>query len=247
MSLSKPRVTALVDGSNYAASVAEHGAFLAGRSGARLQLRHVREDGQSPQAARRLLEDLAERLVDLGAQRPDLSLVEGGVLDAAVGANAEVLVMGKRGMVDARDALGRHVAPIVRAARVPVCLASQVFLPVHRVLTVTDADPARRAALDLVSTHAGFDDVELDCVVVSRPGETPEEKLAIARQALEGRAQAFAIHAERLGEAVWRYLAERPTDLIVISRAVLLGAEGPDLRAVRPGGLWSARASVLIC
>jgi hypothetical protein len=247
MTLSQPRVTALVDNSAYGPSVAEHGAFLAGMAGASLQLRHVREAGRSAQEGRQLLEDLADGLVDLGAPRPTLSLVEGDVLAAAVGAEAEVLVMGKRGTSDVREMLGHHVEPVLRAATVPVCLASQIFLPVHRVLAVTDAEPSRRAALNLVATHPGFADVDLDLIVVAPGEEAAEAKLAIAREALEGRANAFAIHAERLGEAVWRYLGERPADLIVISRAVLLGAEGPDLRQVRPGGLWSARASVLVC
>lgn len=243
-----PLVCALVDASGYAASVAEHGAWLAERLRARLELRHVREKAETAQEGRELLEGLAAGLADQGVPSPQLSLGEGGLLGSALTAGAAAVIMGKRGQRAARrrQSLGRHVEPLVRAMTVPVCLASRVFLPIHRVVAVTDADPGRRAAIDLVALHAG-PDVELDVVVVSREGEAVEDKLAQVRQTLDGRAQAFAIRAERIGEAVWRYLLDRPSDLIVISRAVLLGEEGAGLRAVTPQSLWAARASVVVC
>jgi len=243
-----PLVSALVDESAYAASVAEHGAWLAERLRAKLELRHVRERHETAQQGRELLESLAMTLADQGAPEPRLSLGEGGVLASALSAGASTLVMGKRGRRadHARLSLGRHVEPIVRAMTVPVFLASQVFLPIHRVVAVTDADPNRRAAIDLVALHAG-PDVELDILVVSREGDAAEDKLALARQALDGRARALAIRAERIGEAIWRYLIDRPSDLIVVSRAVLLGDGGPGLRAAPPESLWAARASVVIC
>lgn len=241
-------VCALVDGSSYAGSVAEHGAWLAERLRATLELRHVREESESPQEGRRLLQALAAGIADQGAPSPRLSLGEGGLLANALSAEASALIMGKRGQGsdETRRSLGRHVEALVRATAAPLCLASQVFLPIHRVVAVTDADPNRRAAIDLVAAHAR-EDVDLDVVVVFRQGETPAAKLAMARQALDGRAMAFAIRAERIGEAVWRYLVDRPSDLIVISRAVLLGDGGPDLRSVAPGSLWAARASVVVC
>lgn len=243
-----PLVCALVDDSSYAASVAEHGAWLAERLHARLELRHVREVEESPQDGRELLERLAAALADQGAPEPQLSLGEGGVLASALSAGAAALIMGKRGRraVEARERLGRHVEALVRATTIPVCLASQVFLPIHRVVAITDADPGRRAAVELVALHAG-PDVELDVLVVSREGEAVDDKLALVRQMLDGRAQAFAIQAERIGEAVWRYLLDRPSDLIVISRAVLLGDGGPGLWAAPPESLWAARASVVVC
>jgi len=243
------RVTALVDSSAYADGVAEHGAWLAERLAGRLQLRHVREGGEDALVGRRLLESLARRLGDQGLPVPELSLVEGGVLAAAVGAEADLLVMGKRGVSHQGDraALGGHVDAVVRAATTPVCLTSQVFLPIPRVVAVTDADPSRRAAVDLVARQAGFADLDLDVIVAVGPGREAEAKLGLTRQALEGRAAAFPIHAERLGEAVWRYLDDRPADLIVISREVLFGDENRPLGAVSPQSFWMARASVLVC
>lgn len=243
-----PLVCALVDESDYAASVAEHGAWLAERLRARLKLRHVREGHETPTQGRDLLERLAATLADQGAARPQLSLGEGGVLGSALSADAAAVVMGKRGgqTGQSREHLGRHVEPFVRAMTVPICLASQVFLPIHRVVAVTDSDPSRRAGIDLVALHAG-PDVELDVLVVSRDDEAAAEKVALARQALDGRARAFAIRAERIGEGMWRYLRDRPSDLIVVSRAVLLGDNGPGFSAARPGSFWSARASVVVC
>ena len=246
--MTPPRVTALIDRSAYAASVGEHGAWLAERIGAGLQLRHVRETDETVETAKTLLTDASERLADNGAPKPNLSLVEGGVLAGAISAEADVLVLGKRGegLGGNRAALGAHVEPILRALDIPVCLAAQVFLPVHRVLAITDANPEHRAVLDLLAAGRGLDNLGLDLVAVARAGEDPEPKLNLARSVLEGRAATFAIEAEGVGEAVWSYLEGRPADLIVISRAVLLG-EGARSLMASAGSLWSARASVLVC
>lgn len=244
----RPRVTALVDRSAYGASVGEHGAWLAERLRFQLQLRHVREAAEPVEAAKALLDQAAERVVDQGAALPQLSLVEGSVLAGALSAEAQLVVMGKRGEGSGEDrtALGGNVEAVLRGLDTPVCLTSQVFLPIHRVLAVTDADPQRHAALDLLARGQGLADLELDAVVVARPGEAPEAKLSAARAALDGRAATFAIHAEDIGQAVWRYLEDRPADLIVISRAVLLAAGEGSLR-VSAGSLWAARASVIVC
>ena len=249
MSAPSSRVTALVDGSVYGDSVAEHGAWLAEQTGSSLQLRHVREPDEDAQVGRELLEGMARRLVDLGLPAPDLSLVEGGVLAAAVGAEAALVVMGKRGARSQGDraALGGHVDAVVRATMRPVCLAAQVFLPIHRVLAITDAALERRAALDLVGRYAGLEALDLDVVVAAGADEDPEAKLALARSVVAGRGGTFPIQAERLGEAIWRYLESRPADLIVISREVLLGGGRGPLRTVSPESFWAARASVLVC
>lgn len=208
----------------------------------------MREAGEPVEAAKALLSQAADRIVDQGAPAPELSLVEGGLLAGALSAAAQLLVMGKRGEGSGGDrtALGGHVEGVVRGLETPICLTSQVFLPIHRVLVVTDAHPQRHAALDLLARGHGLADLELDAVVVARAGENPEAKLAMARSALDGRAATFAIHAETIGQAVWRYLEDRPADLIVVSRAVLLG-EGGEPLAAAAGSLWAARASVIVC
>lgn len=248
LSLEPARVTAMIDRSSYTVSVGEHGAWLAGQIGARLQLRHVREAGETVEAAKALLSEAGDRLVDQGAPTPDLSLVEGEILDAAISASAELLVLGKRGegSGESRVLLGQHVEAVLRGLEIPVCLAAKVFLPIHRVVVLTDADIHHRVALDLLAAGHGLDGLELDAVIVAKPGEDPAAKLTLARQILDGRAAAFAIHAEDLGEAVWRYLEDRPADLIVVSRAVLLGAGAASL-VVSADSLWAARASVLVC
>lgn len=248
MSQDLPRVTALIDRSAYGVSVGEHAAWLAERIVATVQLRHVREPEESVEAAKVLLADALERLADHGAEGSDLSLVEGGVLAGAISAEAAVVVMGKRGEDSGEDrtALGRHVEPVLRALDIPVCLAAQVFLPIHRVLVVTDADPQRHAALDLLVAGHGVGGLEVDVIVATRPSEDAEPKLSMARRMLGGRAASFAIQAEGIGHAVWRYLEERPADLIVVSRAVLL-SQGDGPLAVSAESLWAARASVLVC
>ncbi|PZR30901.1 hypothetical protein [Caulobacter segnis] len=248
MSQARPRVTALIDRSAYGVSVGEHAAWLAERIDAALQLRHVRETHETVEDAKALLSQAFERLADQGAASPDLSLVEGGVLAGAISAEAAVLVMGKRGegSAEGRTALGRHVELVLRALDIPVCLASQLFLPIHRVLAVTDADPQRHAALDLLAAGHGLDNLAIDLIVVAGAHEDPEAKLSLARGMLDGRATSFAVQTEDIGSAIWRYLDERPADLIIISRAVLLGG-GVNALAASAESLWAARASVLVC
>lgn len=188
-------VTGLVDVSDYGASVAEHAAWLAEHIGARLRLRHVREPGEAVEAGQRLLSELSSRLADQGLPPPQQSLVEGEVLDAAVATDANLLVMGKRGAGGQQDrtVLGHHVDSVVRAVRVPVCLTAQVFLPIHRVVAVTDANPTRRAALDLVAAHATRAGLELDVIVAAGVGEPPDDKLTLARSLLDGQAAASVL------------------------------------------------------
>ncbi len=69
MSERSARVTALVDQSAYAASVAEHAAWLCGRLGGRLQLRHAREPHETVENARRVLVGLDRQVTDQGAGR----------------------------------------------------------------------------------------------------------------------------------------------------------------------------------
>lgn len=245
-----PPVVALVDRSNYRTSVGIHAAWLAERMGVGLELLHVCEPGQDGAAEwPGLLADLAAHLADQGAPAPVQRLLEGALADVVSKTPAALFVMGKRGAdsQDDRKVLGGQIDAVLSVTRVPVCLASRVFLPIERALVVTDGDPRRRAALDLVADHQGFANLQLEVLVATKASDDPGEKLALARQALDGRAKAFAISAERPGAAVWDYLQTRQADLIVISRAVLLaGGTGP-LRAITPAGLWNARTPVLVC
>lgn len=246
----EPPVIALIDRSLYAMSVALHAAWLAERMAVALELLHVCEPG--PDGTARgldLLADLAAHLTDHGAPAPVQRLAEGDLADVVAQSAASLFVMGKRG-ADSRDnrqVLGGQVDAVLRAASAPVCLASQVFLPVTRALVVTDGDPRHRAALDFVADHQGLADLQLEVLVAAKPTDDKDNKLALARQALDGRGKVFAITAERPGAAVWNYLETRQADLIVISRAVLRLSGGEPLRAITPAGLWNARTPVLVC
>lgn len=245
-----PRVVALVDSSHYRTSVGLHAAWLAERMGVGLELLHVCEPGQDGAAEwPGLLAELAAHLADQGASTPIQSLVEGALADVVSKSAAALFVMGKRGAAsqDDRKVLGGQVDAVLSVAEVPVCLASQVFLPIERALVVTDGDPMRRVALDLVADHQGLADLQLEIVVATRASDDPCEKLALAREVLNGRAKVFSIVADRPGAAVWSYLETRQTDLIVISRAVLLAGGNGPLRAITPAGLWNARTPVLVC
>lgn len=250
MSAGSPPIVALVDHSAYAPSVALHAAWLAERMQLGLELVHCLE-GRAEDAAtgRGLLADLASQLTDQGLAPPQRHLVDGTLARMVVTRAASGFVMGKRGAdsQDDRQVLGAQVDAVLEATALPVCLASQVFLPIARALVVTDADPERRAALDLVASHRRLAALQVEVLVAAPPSEVVEDKLALARMALGTRAKVFAMDAERPGEAVWGYLATRQTDLIVISRAVLLAHGHGPLREIAPAGLWNARTPVLVC
>lgn len=246
----EPPVVALIDRSLYAMSVGMHAVWLAERMGADLELLHVCDpDLNGAARGHGLLADLAAYLADHGVSTPVQRVIEGGLADAVAQSAASLFVMGKRGAdsQDDRQVLGGQVDAVLRATSAPVCLASQVVLPITRALVVTDGDPQHRAALDFVADHKGLADLPLEVLVAARPTDDKDKKLALARQALGGRAKAFAITAERPGAAVWNYLETRQTDLIVISRTVLGLDGGGPLRAITPAGLWNARTPVLVC
>ena len=246
----EPPIIALIDRSLYAMSVGLHAAWLAERMDVNLELLHVCEPGPAGKArGLDLLTDLAATLTDHGASAPVLRLAEGSLADVVAQSAASLFVMGKRGADshDDRQVLGGQVDAVLRAASGPVCLASQVFLPITRALVVTDDDPQQRAAIDFVADHQGLADLHLEVLVAAGPFNDTEEKLALAREALDGRAKVFAITAQRPGAAVWDYLETRQADLIVISRAVLGLSGGAPLRAIAPAGLWNARTAVLVC
>jgi hypothetical protein len=158
--------------------------------------------------------------------------------------------MGKRGerSTAERRSLGSSVEAMVRATTTPICLTSKVFLPIHRVLVLLDADMNHHAAVECVASHPRLVALPADVLVVAGPSDEPDAKVEWARGMLDtGRPDVFSLRASGLDEAVARYLDSRGADLILVSRAVI--APGPEVRfqTGEAGSLWGGRTPVLIC
>lgn len=249
------RVLACVDGSNYDASVCEHAAWLAGRMGGRVLVLHACEqtlagsaDDPAPYA---ILESALHHLHDHGVEGVEAELAEGDLVEAVLAANAQAVVIGKRGrgtQAEGRAGTGAQVEAVLRRTTAPTCLASQYFLPINRALVLLDADPGRRDAVEFIAANEQLRGLDIDLVIANGAADPPEAKLLWARQTLAAEeARIFSIQAEGLGAAVGRYLESRRLDVLILSRAVLLPPEDDGARPLEARGLWAFRAPVLVC
>lgn len=241
-------ILACVDRSDYRDAVCDHAAWLAGPDDV-VDLLHVREPDEpgGPDAARRLLRDAGARLEHQGAPPHRLRLREGRFRDVVQveEQDAGALVLGKRGARagDDRRTLGSNATERLARGTRPLCLVSQVYLPISRGLVLIDADPDHRRAVDHVAANPRLLDLELDILLMTPEGADGEPKLAWARERLGSRgADVFGWPHGSADEAAARYIAEHPVDLIVISREALFADGAGDVSA-RP--LWSWRMPLL--
>jgi nucleotide-binding universal stress UspA family protein len=246
------RVLACIDGSSYTSSVCDHAQWLAGRTNANVKVLHVRDPAAEdafPGDPRALVDSAVAELESEGATEVESELVEGSFPDLAVEFAAAMIVIGKRGLANdaERGRLGHSVGPLVRATDTPICLAPRWFLPVERAVAILDADMAHRRTVEFLGSQPGLRELSLDLVVASM-GEAAHPKVQWARETLADReAEIYAVEAEGTDDGIRRYMASRKSDLIIISRAVLMGAADGPLRAIEDQDIWGWRTPVLIC
>lgn len=247
-------IIACIDGSSFADSVCDHAAWFAGRMDRSIGVLHSRasDNSLSPGGADAVLAHALRRLRDLGLAGVTGRLTGQGVVDAAAACDPApaLVVMGKRGLStqDNRRVLGGHVDPLIRRTQAPVCLAPRLFLPITRALVLADADMERRRAVEFALAQPGLADLDLDLAIVARSGQSPAEKVAWARRQLASRrGNVLTLEGEDLDAAVAGYMETRRTDLVIVSRAVLLSAVAGPLTRTARGGLWSWRTPVLVC
>lgn len=244
-------VLACVDASSYARSVCDHAAWFAGRLGCPTRVLHAVEDMTTNDAsAQAIIRSALEVLVDEGVEDCRGQVFRTSLSDAVSRLGPEMVVMGKRGTDSDGDrgALGSHVAAMLNAVAVPVCLASQVFLPIRRALAVLDADMDHSRAVEFVSSHPGLRDIETDVIVATAPGQNADPKIDWARDALEATdADVFGVEAVTLLSAIENYTQSRQCDLVIVSRDVLSADTSGELARLEAKGVWSWRTPVLIC
>lgn len=214
------KIIALVDGSAYSESVCHHVAWIAGRTGAPVELFHVlgRRDGGSGDLSGNLRlgarTKIMTELAELDAQRAKLAQAQGrailedakaivaadGVAEVALRlrngdivetvteqeAGAQMIVIGKRGEAAdfAKLHLGSNLERIVRAAHVPVFVASRAFQPIKRVLIAYDGGVSAMKAVDYVARNPLFAGLDCTVVTVGAPSDAVKRGLEDAKATL---------------------------------------------------------------
>ena len=100
---------------------------------------------------------------------------------------ARVIVIGKRG--DAADfekeTLGSNLERIVRAAKVPVFVASRAFKPIESVLVAFDGGASATKAINLIAQSSVFQGLPITLVSVGKVAPDIESRIAAAGHLLE--------------------------------------------------------------
>jgi nucleotide-binding universal stress UspA family protein len=249
-------VLACIDNSAYSNGVCDQAGWFASDPDVGVEVLHVLEPTtvdvvlDAEAEADQLIEAAVWRLREEGVGPVTSARLSGAFVEVASQVPADVIVMGKRGQGShaQRRTLGSSVDAMVRATTVPICLASKLFLPIHRVLVLLDARMDHRTTVEFVARHPRLTGLPADVVVVAGVEDEPDAKLEWVRQALNAAGgDAFALRAEGLDDAVTQYMASRGAELIVVSRAVIQPDRGPPLRLIEERGVWGMRAPVLIC
>ena len=245
---------ACLDRSRYAGAVCDYAAWFSGRMQSPIVLLNVQEPGTLPGQSGEDASPIAwarERLAHEGAEGVTTLAPSGSFAPTLIGLSvgAELILMGKRGReADDRSALGSNVEPIVRGTTGPVCLVSQVYLPISRALVILDADLAHKRTVDFVSAQPALRELEMDLVLMDDGRPDAGKKLAWARERLDAHsADVFPMSAAAPAEAVTNYMQNGGFDLLIISREVALADKAASLKRIEPESIWAQRAPVLIC
>lgn len=235
----------------------DHAAWFAGRAEQHIWLFNAPEataaaapDGaiKADAGPDEILRYAAGHLNDLGATAARRVVGEQDFAACApwLARTSDVLVLGKRGDESRGDkaALGRHVERFVCATTGPVCLVSQYFLPIDRMLVLLDADPEHQRTGNLVANHRALDHLSTHVLVVN--GDGNEEKQGWARKILRHlNPRVRASSTATASEATDNFLQRDGADLIVLSRELAI-ADGA-MRLLETQSFWSRRTPVLIC
>lgn len=244
-------ILACVDGSRYAGAVCDYAAWFSSRMSAPITLLNVGDPARASSSTVPALARAVERLAQEGSPAADILSPVGDFAPVALdlAGAADVLVMGKRGRdTSAREALGSNVEAMVRGSGRPLCLVSQVYLPISHALVILDGDPEHRRSVEFVSSHHALRNLTMDLVLMSDGRVGADDKVQWARTMLNARsADVFAMSAQDPGEVATRYLENSGFDLLIISKEVLLSGASLQLRRIDAESLWAKRAPILVC
>ena len=223
-------------------------AGLASLAGASLHLVHVAASA-SADAEQRLRENFRRAAPD-AAEPASLSVLAGSPVEViaqqAAQRAADVVILGPhRGGV--RDGLGSTAASVVRTAPCPcLVVATELHLPLRRVLVPIDVSDNENAALsvaltwasalrprgaetDLAALHVALDD--------TKEAEAPLRELVQRTRADAGGAahvdlRELIVSAANPADAILRAAVESPADLLVMGTRSCDGRADDDLGSV---------------
>ena len=137
---------------------------------------------------RLILENSQARLIAGGLKNIDTHLRNGDFVDTVTEfqKEADILIIGKRGEAAnfAKLHLGSNLERLIRAANKPVLVAARNFKPIKRVLIGFDGGKSAIRAVEHVSNHDLFKDLECHLLSAGRIDINRKRKLEAAERLL---------------------------------------------------------------
>lgn len=136
-----------------------------------------------------ILEDAKEILQGDGVGPVVSKLRKGDLLEAVKDFEQEMraIVIGKRGEAAdfATGHLGSNLERVVRAAKVPVFVASRAFKPINKVLAAYDGSKSADAAIARMTISPAFKDLDITLVYAGEDSSARQARLDQAAESLK--------------------------------------------------------------
>jgi nucleotide-binding universal stress UspA family protein len=217
-----------LDGSPRADVALEQAVLLGQRFHATIVVAHVREGGRG-KGDGELLERARERVAAAGLQvevaerrgEPDVEL-------AALAREADVVLIGRRGLTTAGAAVGATAAALVRIADVCVIVCGATPSPMEKVAIAFDGRETSKRALELAGRFASVAGSTVHVIHASDDEAAGLRVVGEAEALLSLRQVAFQTHVEpgRPGEVIARILKRLQCDALFAGAHVARDAAG---------------------
>jgi nucleotide-binding universal stress UspA family protein len=219
-----------LDGSPRADVALEQAVLLGQRFHATIVIAYVREGGRGTgNGGGGLLERAKERVGAAGLQvevvlrkgEPDVEL-------AALAHEADVVLIGRRGLTTAGDAVGATAAALVRIADVCVIVCGATPSPMHKVAIAFDGRETSKRALELAARFASVAGSTVHVIHASDDQAAGLRVVGEAEALLSLQQVAFQTHVEpgRPGEVIARVLKRLQCDALFAGAHVARDAAG---------------------
>lgn len=171
---------------------------------------------------RALLEDARKLTERAGGVQVTTRLEQGDLIEQATGREADpsLIVLGKRGAAAdfAQGHLGSNLERIVRAARVPVLVASRAFRPIQKVLIAFDGGASAMKAVDHIAASPTFKGLQIEVAMAHAGSRDAQGQLdeAILRLRAAGLSADMRLLTGAPEAALTAHLEQQGHDLLVM-------------------------------